>query len=182
LNLIIQRTVSIFYLIHFFFLILDYLNQTIQRTVSIFYLIHFFFYFRSFESNNPTNSKYFFNLIHLFFFILDHLNLIIQRTVSIFLFNSFIFFKFQMIWMQVNKVVNGWKRRFSGSKRQKYGVNTAHRYLTETAWNGAVFRSGVPWSKNMAHIRHIYGRKRSNTGRLRTVFLPESRSVVYDRL
>jgi hypothetical protein len=45
--------------------------------------------------------------------------------------------------MQVNKVVNVWKRRFSDSKRQKYGVNTAHRYLTETAWNGAVFRSGV---------------------------------------
>jgi hypothetical protein len=31
-------------------------------------------------------------------------------------------------------------------------------------------------------IRHIYGRKRSYTGLLRTVFLPESRSVVYDRL
>jgi hypothetical protein len=30
-------------------------------------------------------------------------------------------------------------------------------------------------------IRHIYGRKRSNTGHLRTVLLPESRSVVYDR-
>jgi hypothetical protein len=31
-------------------------------------------------------------------------------------------------------------------------------------------------------IWHIYGSKRSYTGRLRTVFLPESRSVVYDRL
>jgi hypothetical protein len=69
----------------------------IQGTVSIFYLIHLFFYFRSFESNNPMDSKCFFYLIHLFFFILDHLNLIMQRTVSIFLFNSFIFFKFQMI-------------------------------------------------------------------------------------
>jgi hypothetical protein len=31
-------------------------------------------------------------------------------------------------------------------------------------------------------IRHIYSRRRSYTDRLRTVFLPESRSVVYDRL
>jgi hypothetical protein len=45
--------------------------------------------------------------------------------------------------MQVNKVENVWKRRFSGTKREENGVNTANRYSTETAWNGAVFRSGV---------------------------------------
>jgi hypothetical protein len=167
-------------------------NQ-LDITLSFMYSIHFMLCFHS-SYVQPGNEIILISLSHsctacisCFVFILHMSNQAMKsswyHSLAVYIYSACFFNSFHKH-QQVRPNKQVYRLIIEG-----YVVNVARFILIKilaancnSSWNGKNRWRITVNNRPGRKIRHIYGRKRSNTGRLRTVLLPESRSVVYDRL